>query len=211
MAALYQERTGRATRPTKGQQRRCDEESRPKLIRRLLRRDPGVARMTGRKEGDMQTGVLNAGEGRAYWVVGDLYTILASGEDTCGAYALIHTTVPPGGGPPPHVHRREDEAFYVLEGDLAFHADGRDIRATAGSWVTLAKGSLHTFRNTGTATARMLIVVTPSGLERYFAEVGQPATDRALPPPSVTAADIERLLAVAPKYGLEIPTGEAQS
>ncbi len=152
----------------------------------------------------MQTGVLPAGEGRAYWVVGDLYTILAAGEDTGGAYALIYAVVPPGGGPPPHLHRREDEAFYVLEGKLAFYADGRDFAATAGTWMTLARGSLHTFKNIGAATAKMLIVVTPSGLERYFAEVGQEAKDRSSPPP-VTHADIEKLLTVAPKYGLEIP------
>jgi quercetin dioxygenase-like cupin family protein len=150
----------------------------------------------------LQTGVLKAGEGRAYWVVGDRYTVLASGEDTGGAYALIHTEVPPGGGPPPHVHRREDEAYYVLEGEVAFHADGQDIPATAGAWVTLAKGSRHTFKNTGSATARMLIVVTPSGLERFFAEVGLEA--RGQSPPTVTPADIERLLAVAPRYGVEI-------
>ena len=128
----------------------------------------------------MQTGMLKAGEGKAYWVVGDLYTILASGEDTGGAYALIHTEVPPGGGPPPHVHRREDEAFYVLEGELAFHADGRDIRARAVAWVMLARGSLHTFKNAGPLTARMLIVVTPSGLERFLASVlaNHPASQR---------------------------------
>src|SRR5437868_6099698 len=154
----------------------------------------------------MRTGVRRAGEGRAYWVVGDLYTILAPGEDTGGAYALIHAEVPPGGGPPPHVHRREDEAFYVLEGELAFHADAHDIRATAGTWITLARGSLHTFRNTGTTTARVLIVVTPSGLERFFAEVGQEVADRSAAPPPMTPADIEKLLAAAPRYGLEIPS-----
>jgi mannose-6-phosphate isomerase-like protein (cupin superfamily) len=149
----------------------------------------------------MQTGVLKAGEGRAYWVVGDLYTILASGEDTGGAYALIHALVPPGGGPPPHIHSREDEAFYVLEGELSIHADGKDSHATPGMWVTLAKGSLHSFRNTSTTTAKMLILVTPSGLENYFAEVGQEATDRSAPPPP---PDIEKLLAVAPRYGIEL-------
>jgi quercetin dioxygenase-like cupin family protein len=160
--------------------------------------------MTGRKEITMQTGILRAGEGNAYWVVGDLYTILASGEDTGGAYALIHAEAPPGGGPPPHLHRREDEAFYVLAGELAFHVDGRDIAASAGAWVTLPKGSLHTFRNAGTGTARMLIVVTPSGLERFFAEIGHEATDRTAAPPPVTAADIQRVMEVAPRYGLEI-------
>jgi hypothetical protein len=62
--------------------------------------------MTGRKEAAMQTEARKAVEGNSYWVVGDGYTVLASGEDTAGAYALIHVEVPPGGGPPPHVHRR---------------------------------------------------------------------------------------------------------
>jgi len=152
----------------------------------------------------MDLNVLRSGEGKAYWVVGDLYTILASGEDTGGAYALMHAVVPPGGGPPPHIHRREDEAFYVLGGEVSFEADGKAIPASAGTWITLPKGSLHTFRNTGTTAARMLIVVTPSGLERFFAEVGQEATGTTSSPPPVTPADIERLLAVAPRYGLEI-------
>ncbi len=111
----------------------------------------------------MDGGVLKAGEGRSIWVTGDLYTIKASGEDTGGAFALIEAVVPPGGGPPPHVHRREDEAFYILDGELLFHADGRDIAAGAGSWVTLARGSLHHFKNVSDRPARMLIVVTPPG------------------------------------------------
>jgi quercetin dioxygenase-like cupin family protein len=148
--------------------------------------------------------ILRAGEGRAYWVVGDRYTFLASGEDTGGSYALIHAEVPPGGGPPPHTHRREDEAFYVLEGELSVQADGHTLPATPGAWITLPKGSRHFFRNTGASTARMLILVTPSGLEKFFAEVGREATSRAEAPPPVTPADIEKLLAVAPKYGLEI-------
>ena len=97
----------------------------------------------------MESGVLRPGEGRSIWVVGDRYTVKASGEDTGGAYALIEAVVPPGGGPPPHIHHREDKAFYVLEGELLFHVDGRDIPAGAGSWVTLAKGSLHHFKNVG--------------------------------------------------------------
>jgi quercetin dioxygenase-like cupin family protein len=152
----------------------------------------------------MDLNVLQAGEGKAYWVVGDRYTILASGEDTGGAFALIRAEVPPGGGPPPHVHRREDEAFYVLDGSLTFQADGRDLPASSGAWVTLPKGSLHTFKNTGTAAARMLILVSPSGLEKFFAEVGQEAAERTAVPPPVTPADIDRLLAVAPRYGIEI-------
>ena len=152
----------------------------------------------------MDSGVLKAGEGRSIWVVGDLYTIKASGEETGGAFALIEARVPPGGGPPPHVHHREDEAFYVLEGELRFHVDGRDITAGAGSWVTLARGSLHHFKNVGDRPARMLIVVTPAGLERYFLEVGREAGDGDGEAVAPTPEDIERLVAVAPQYGIEI-------
>jgi quercetin dioxygenase-like cupin family protein len=72
-------------------------------------------------------------------------TTPSSGNDTSGACALLEAIVPPGGGPPPHIHSREHEAFYVLEGELQFHADDRNFTATSGAWVTLARGSLHFF------------------------------------------------------------------
>lgn len=148
----------------------------------------------------MNTGVLRPGEGQSFWVVGDRYTFLATGEDTGGAYALIHALVPLGSGPPPHIHRREDETFYVLEGELTFQVDGRTFTASGGSFVTLPKGTLHSFLNTGPTPAKMLILVHPSGLEKFFAEVGKAAGDETEPPPP----DIAKLLAIAPRYGLEI-------
>src|SRR5207244_2601465 len=107
-------------------------------------------------------------------------------------------------GPPPHSHSREDEAFYVLEGELLFHADGRSFTATSGAWVTLARGSLHFFKNTGSIPARMLILVTPSGLENFFLEVGREAIEGDSEPVAATPEDIQKLLGTAPKYGLEI-------
>jgi len=156
----------------------------------------------------MNTGLLTPGQGRSIWVVGDRYTIKASGEETGEAFALIEALVPPGGGPPPHRHTREDEAFYVLAGEIAFHADGRSFTAGAGSWVTLAKGSVHGFRNDGPGDARMLICVTPAGLERFFLEVVRPTVDGEEGPCPPTPEDIGKLLAAAPKYGLEIHAPE---
>jgi quercetin dioxygenase-like cupin family protein len=147
----------------------------------------------------MQTGVIKKGEGKSRWVVGDLYTFLAEGKDTGETYALIHADVPPGNGPPPHRHHREDEAFYLLEGEMTVHVDGRTIAASPGAWITLPKGTLHSFKNTGTTPARMLILVNPSGLELYFEAVGKKSQAE-----SVTPAAIEELAAEAVNYGLEL-------
>jgi quercetin dioxygenase-like cupin family protein len=81
----------------------------------------------------MDDRVMVAGEGRSIWVVGDRYTIKCSGKDTGGAYALLEAVVPPGAGPPSHIQSREDEAFYVLVGELQFDIEGRSFTATSGA------------------------------------------------------------------------------
>jgi quercetin dioxygenase-like cupin family protein len=152
----------------------------------------------------MNSGILKKGEGRAAWVVGDLYTIKASGADTGGAFTLIEVLVPPQSGPPPHVHSREDEAFYVLEGEFEVHIDDQRLTAGPGAWITLAKGSLHHFKNISAAPAKMLILATPAGLDQFFLEAGRKATDPSLESGAVRPDDTKKLLAVAPKYGIEI-------
>lgn len=148
--------------------------------------------------------IVTPGQGPSVAVVGDVYSFLATGDDTGGAYSLWHAVVSPGGGPPPHVHRREDESFYVLEGDVAFHADGQDFTAGPGTFVDVPRGSLHSFRNNGSRPARMLIQVAPAGLEKMFLEIGQPVAGPDATPPPVTKKEIDHLLKVAPRYGLEI-------
>jgi quercetin dioxygenase-like cupin family protein len=152
----------------------------------------------------MKNEILVAGEGRSIWVIGDRYTIKCGGNDTSGAYALIEALVPPGSGPPPHIHTREDEAFYILDGELEFHAEGRSFAATTGAWVTLARGSLHFFRNNGSKPARMLIVVTPAGLEDFFLDVGQEVIDGQTEPVKPTPEDMQKLVQTARTYGIEI-------
>jgi uncharacterized cupin superfamily protein len=137
-------------------------------------------------------------------VVGDLYTVKASGEDTGGAFALIEVLVPPQSGPPPHVHSREDEAFYILEGEFEVHINEQRVTAGPGSWVTLAKGSRHHFKNISSTLAKLLILSTPAGLDQFFLEAGREAIDRSPQSGAPTPADRKRLLAIAPKYGIEI-------
>ena len=144
------------------------------------------------------------GEGRTIAVVGDVYRFLATGEDTDGKYALWEAIVPPGGGPPPHVHSKEEEGFYILEGEITFLVGEERVVATAGTFANMPVGTPHSFKNESGKPARMLISVAPAGLEQMFFEVGVPLPEgstTALPP---TKEEIEKLLAVAPRYGIEI-------
>ena len=143
-------------------------------------------------------------QGRTVSLVGDVYRFLATGEDTNGKYALIEALVGPGGGPPPHVHSREDEGFYVLEGEITFTINGERVVATAGMFANMPVGTPHSFKNETNKPAKMLVSVAPAGLEKMFMEIGVPLAEgatTALPP---TKEDIEKLLAIAPKYGIEI-------
>ena len=148
--------------------------------------------------------IRSSQQGRTVSLVGDVYRFLATGEDTNGKYALIEALVGPGGGPPPHVHSREEEGFYILEGEIAFTIDGKRVVATPGMFANMPVGTPHSFKNESNKPAKMLVSVAPAGLEKMFMEIGVPLAEgatTALPP---TREDIEKLLAVAPKYGIEI-------
>jgi quercetin dioxygenase-like cupin family protein len=143
-------------------------------------------------------------EGRTIAVVGDVYRFLATGEETNGKYALFEALVPPGGGPPPHVHSREEEGFYILEGEITFTINGERVVATAGMSANMPVGTPHSFKNETNRTAKMLISVAPAGFENMLFEVGQPVRPGSTTAPPPTKEDIEKLLAVAPRYGVEI-------
>ena len=143
-------------------------------------------------------------QGRTVAVVGDVYRFLATGDDTNGKYAQWEAVVPPGGGPPPHVHSREDEGFYDLEGEITFTINGERFVATAGTFANMPVGTPHSFKNESDRPARVLISVAPAGLEQMFFEVGVPVAQGATTAPPPTTAEIERMLAVAQKYGIEI-------
>src|SRR5438067_13091905 len=152
----------------------------------------------------MNPTIRKPAEGRTIAVVGDVYRILATGEDTNGKYALWEAVVPPGGGPPPHVHSSEEEGFYVLEGEITFFIGEQRLVASAGMFANMPVGTPHSFKNESGKPARMLISVAPAGLEKMFFEVGVPLAEgatTALPP---TKEEVEKMLAVAPRYGIEI-------
>ncbi len=143
-------------------------------------------------------------EDRTIAVVGDVYRFLATGEETNGKYAQWEAIVPPGGGPPPHVHSREEEGFYILEGEITFQIGDQRVVATAGMFANMPVGTPHSFKNESPRPAGMLISVAPAGLEPMFFEVGAPVAQGATSAPPPAKAEIENLLAVAPLYGIEI-------
>ena len=126
------------------------------------------------------------------------------GDETGGRYAMFEAIVLPGGGPPPHIHRREDETFYVLEGEITFRIGDEKLVAGPGTFVNMPIGNPHSFKNETDQPAKMLISYLPAGLEDYFFEVGQPFEGEL--PPKPTSEEIETLIEAAPRYGIEFLT-----
>ena len=135
----------------------------------------------------MQTTTIIRGrdEGRATWFFNALMTTRASMSETGGAYSLTEHLVTSASNPPMHVQVDEDEAFYILDGEVEFEVDGDVSRATAGTFAFVARGAAHTFRVL-TDTARMLVICSgkpTDNLHEFFLAMGTPATERRLPEP----------------------------
>jgi quercetin dioxygenase-like cupin family protein len=141
---------------------------------------------------------------RSVWYSGQLMTFLATAEDTQGKFALIEAVARRGNDPPPHIHRREEETFYVLEGEMTFSVGGQTIKATPGTMVCLPRDVVHSFV-IDSEQVRMLILLTPAGFEGWFKEFSVPAPAMTLPPPvEVSNRDIQRMLESSARYGIEI-------
>jgi len=140
--------------------------------------------------------------GKTYSAVGDRYVMLATGEQTGGAYCLAEATVPPGGGPPPHYHTREEEAFYVLAGEITFTVEAQILTGGPGTFVQIPRGTPHAFKNNSASPARMLIQCMPSGFDRFMAEFATELPSPDAPPLPPSREEIEKLLLLAPKYGI---------
>lgn len=138
--------------------------------------------------------VLARGEGRAQNVLGDRQMVKVTGADTDGTFALVENHNPPGVGIPPHIHHREDELFYVIDGQVEFTLDGEPVVGEAGTTVFLPKGTPHAFRVVGDVPARMLTLLVPAGLEGLFEELA------ALPP---GPPDPDMVASLATPYGIE--------
>lgn len=149
--------------------------------------------------------IVGVDDGDVFDAAGDRYRFLATSDDTSGRFALWHAAVPPGGGPPPHRHLCEDEAFFILDGQMRFDAGDESFTADPGAFVGLPVRGRHQFHNDTDAPATLLMIVAPGGLDRMFRLNGRPIGD-----PSSTdihpidAEQIEALQTNGPDFGIVI-------
>jgi len=118
--------------------------------------------------------------------------IKVAGADTNDQLCCMFHVVPPMSGPPLHQHTREDELFYVLEGEVTFEIDGKRTLATAGTTLFAPRLTVHAFQNFTQSTAWLLITLSPGGLDRMFVEAS------ALMGDNISAA----FGAIGARYGL---------
>ncbi len=141
--------------------------------------------------------------GEARWWLDCLAVIKATAADTGGRMTIVEVTEAPGAEAPLHVHHREDEGFWILEGDVTFQAGDTTIRAQAGDYVFGPRDIPHRY-TVGSAGCRMLFLMTPGGFEDLVLAMSEPAGSRTLPPPSAEEPDWERIAAIAKAYGCEM-------
>ena len=145
--------------------------------------------------------ILRAGEGRTIWQLGNHFTLKATSEATHGHFAMLEQ-VCDGAPAPMHVHESEEESFYVLEGAIDLYLGDEVHQVEAGAFCVVPRGTPHTFLSTSPDPARMLVLVSPSGFERFFAEVEQRFPEaEGIPGPDVVGPE---LTAIAAKHGCQI-------
>ncbi len=144
--------------------------------------------------------VLLPGEGKSVQIGGGGLGVVFKlfGTDTGGRFAIVEHPLAPGTlGGPSHVHHNEDEASYVLEGEIMVQIGDQLIQASSGTLIFKPKGISHTFWNQGSVPARILEIISPAGFEKYFEELAELVAPAGPP-------DILRLMTLAQKYDLEM-------
>lgn len=146
---------------------------------------------------------LKLGEGDALWFLDYLLLVKTSGKQTDGAVTIIEHLGREGSGTPLHMHTREDEWFYILDGKVQFWVADGTFEASTGAFVYGPRGIPHAFR-IASPTAKFLLGAEPAGFENFVRALAQPAATLTLPPLSDTPPDFEKLGRVAAEFGIEI-------
>lgn len=164
----------------------------------------------------MTSTIIQPGQGKTYLLMGDLFTILATGENTGGVYGLSEVLMQPQGYIPPHFHEQE-EAHYILDGEMEYQIDGKTIVATPGTFIHISRNQIHSFKNLGLKPLKYIFWVTPAGMEQISPQVGYLVEstneeEKLSLLGKVNPEDIEKAIALAvTKYGFKFPPPDTQS
>ncbi|MBA3652404.1 MAG: cupin domain-containing protein [Chthoniobacterales bacterium] len=148
--------------------------------------------------------VVNQGDGRVLCAFGEEVVILLDSEQTGGRLTMWIESTPPGGGPPLHFHINDDETFHVLEGRIAFFQNSKWDEVGPGASCFVPRGQVHTFKNTGQETARMLISTAPGGFDVFFTRAAEEFAKPGAP-------DMARVMGVAAEHGIHFLKEGARS
>ncbi len=140
----------------------------------------------------------------SYWYIGHLMSILIASQDTGGSFSLIHGYEIKGLEPPPHIHTKEDESFYLLNGEINYTVGEEVFKAKKGDWMFLPRNIQHSFQ-VQTDQAEVLIHLSPGGFEDYFREMSEPAPGLYIPPRPQGPPDVKKIVETASKYGIIFP------
>ena len=139
---------------------------------------------------------IRRGGGEARWWFGALAEIKATAADTGGQMTIVEVTEPPGMEAPLHVHHRDDESFWILEGEVTFEVGDQTIEASAGDYVFGPRDIPHRF-TVGDRGCRMLFILVPGGIEHVIRATSEPAATRTLPPPGEHEPSPQEISAVS--------------
>src|SRR5688500_8742759 len=144
----------------------------------------------------MQSIIANPTDGARFRVVGDVMRVLATTEQTGGAYEIFEMEAPEGSGAPPHAHPWS-EAYFVLEGEADVYIEGTHTIAGAGSFFQIPAGTTHTHR-IRSKSARLVVITSPAGASQFFSELDAETAG--------SCEDMDKVVGIALKHGFSIPS-----
>ena len=147
---------------------------------------------------------LPSGEGLAdvWWMTGRI-TVKAGPDETGNAFSQFEVDDPLGSAPPLHVHHNDDEAFYVLDGEVTVFVGDERIDLAAGDYCFGPRGIPHAYL-VRSERARMLVTISPSGSEQLFVSLGVPVAESAEPPTDTVMPPLPEMARLFASYGAEI-------
>jgi len=154
------------------------------------------------RPGHREPFLLLAGEGASVWSLGGRLTLKLTAAEAEERFALVEVLAFQSTEPPLHIHHREDEAWYLLDGQMTFYVGDQVLEATAGCFVFAPRGIAHTF-TVDVEPTRVLVFASPAGFEHFALELGEPATGDN-PPAQLAVPPPEVLGPVADRYGIEV-------